>query len=114
MFKNMLRSFIVFCVVVMTIMLKDKFDKFLAILGSVTCTPMAFTFPALFHLKACAETVPQKALDIFIIVLSIVIFFYCTYQGLADWSKEDEKPNIYYPAVQPELKSTPETIMPDF
>ena len=54
MFKNMSRSVIVFFVVCMTIMLKDKFDKFLAILGSVTCTPMAFTFPAMFHLKAVA------------------------------------------------------------
>ena len=103
MFKNMSRSFIVFCVVCMTIMLKDKFDKFLAILGSVTCTPMAFTFPALFHLKACAETGFQKGLDIFIITISIGIFFYCTYKGVVEWSVDEEKPNIYYNAVKPEI-----------
>lgn len=107
MFKNMLRSLIVFFVVCMTIMLKDKFDKFLAILGSVTCTPMAFTFPALFHLKACAETLPQKLLDIFIIVISVAIFFYCTYKGLVDWGVNEEKPTIYYNAVQPQLVEDP-------
>ena len=108
MYKNMSRSTIVFLVVCMTIMLKDKFDKFLAILGSVTCTPMAFTFPAIFHLKAVAETPAQKGLDIFILLVSMGVFFYCTYQGLVDWSKEDDKPNIYYPAVHPELKSNPQ------
>ena len=115
MYKNMSRSVIVFLVVCMTIMLKDKFDKFLAILGSVTCTPMAFTFPAIFHLKAVAETPAQKGLDIFILLVSMGVFFYCTYQGLVDWGKEDDKPNIYYPAVHPELKSTPQEdlSMPD-
>jgi amino acid permease len=68
-------------------------------LGSVTCTPMAFTFPALFHLKACAETTPQKILDLFIIVLSVLIFFYCTYKGIVEWSVDDHKPVIYYNAV---------------
>lgn len=42
--------------VVVTVLLKDKLDKFLSILGAVTCTPIAFTFPALFHFKAVAET----------------------------------------------------------
>jgi amino acid permease len=85
MFKNMTRSSVICLCIVFTIMLGDKLDKFLSILGSVTCTPMAFTFPALFHLKACAETTFQKIIDISIILLSVVIFFYCTYQGILGW-----------------------------
>ena len=80
--KNITRTCVICVVVVITIMLGDKLDKFLSILGSVTCTPMAFTFPAMFHLKACAETTSQKALDWFIIILSIIIFFYCSFKGI--------------------------------
>ena len=98
---------VVCLVVIMTILLGDKLDKFLAILGSVTCTPMAFTFPALFHLKACAETPKQKFIDIFILVLSIIIFFYCTFKGLQDWAAAENHPIIDYNAVHEKTDPTP-------
>jgi hypothetical protein len=42
--------------ILFTISLGDKLDKFLSILGAISCTPIAFTIPAMFHLKAAAET----------------------------------------------------------
>jgi proton-coupled amino acid transporter len=54
MLKNNSRTLLVFFTVCLTIMLGDKLDKFLSVLGALTCTPIAFTFPALFHYKAAA------------------------------------------------------------
>ena len=54
--KNISRSIIVALSIIVTIMLGDKLDKFLSILGALTCTPIAFTFPALFHYKSSAKT----------------------------------------------------------
>ena len=54
--KNVSRTVLVGLTIGLTIAIGKKLDKFLSIVGSLTCTPIAFTFPALFHLKACAET----------------------------------------------------------
>ena len=99
MFKNNSRTLLVFGTVCLTIMLGDKLDKFLSILGALTCTPIAFTFPALFHLKACAETTAQKVSDILLIAFSLVILVYCTVQSVINWNHEDEKPLIDYSKV---------------
>ena len=42
--------------VIVTMLVGDNIGKFLGILGAVTCTPIAFTFPAMFHLKLLAKT----------------------------------------------------------
>jgi solute carrier family 36 (proton-coupled amino acid transporter) len=96
MLKNNSRTILVFATCCMTIMLGDKLDKFLSILGALTCTPIAFTFPALFHLKAVASTPLQKISDIILIIFSMCILIYCTIQGVRNWSHEDEKPLIDY------------------
>ena len=96
MLKNNSRTILVFITCCMTILLGDKLDKFLSILGAVSCTPIAFTFPALFHLKAVAKTPLEKGSDILLIVFSLVILVYCTLQGVLNWNHEDEKPLVNY------------------
>ena len=54
--ENLTRMLVVGMTVGITVGLGHKIDSFLSILGALTCTPIAFTFPALFHFKACAET----------------------------------------------------------
>jgi hypothetical protein len=76
------------CVVGVTIGLADKVDKFLAILGAVSCTPIAFGLPAVYHLWFCAETTCVKVGDWFIIVVSIFIIGYCTTDGIITWNEE--------------------------
>jgi len=83
--------------VIVTILLGDKLDKFLSILGAVSCTPIAFIFPALFHLKASAKTPAQKYTDIAIIILAIGIMIYCTTLGVIGWNKGDEELMHLYP-----------------
>lgn len=72
--------------VVFTMAVGDKINKFLGILGALTCTPIAFTFPALFHLKAIAETKFQKWVDCVIIAFSLVVMVFCGAMGFVHWS----------------------------
>ena len=74
--------------VVFTLIIGDDIEKLLSLNGAIFCTPVAFLFPASFHLKACANSKFQKAVDISIICLSVVIMIYCTYAGIAFWNTE--------------------------
>lgn len=84
--KNISRTMLVLFTVVFTMWMGEKINKFLSILGSLSCTPIGFTFPALFHLKAVAETPKQKAVDWAIIIFSLVALVYCTTFSLIHWN----------------------------
>ena len=85
--KNVTRTLLVGFTVVFTMMLGEKMDKFLSILGALCCTPIAFTFPAMFHLKVVANSPLEKAGDILIILLSAVILVLCTTLGFIGWNE---------------------------
>ena len=106
MLKNITRTLMVFATVAITIMLGDKLDKFLSILGALTCTPIAFTFPALFHFRACAETRSQKIIDGGLVFISLIIMVYCTSLGVKNWADTDEPVKINFDAIV--LKLNPE------
>ena len=74
------------CVVALVI--NDKLDRFLSITGALTCTPIAFTLPALFHYKACAETTGQKVIDMTIVVITAGIGLYCTTFAILTFNDE--------------------------
>jgi len=106
MLKNITRTLMVGATVSITILLGDKLDKFLSILGALTCTPIAFTFPALFHFKSCAETKLQKFIDGSLVFMSLIIMVYCTYLGLKNWADTDEPISINYDAIIKKLSTT--------
>ena len=54
--KNLTRTIVVFISCVVAISVWDNLDKFLSVVGALTCTPIAFTLPSLFHYKICAKT----------------------------------------------------------
>ena len=84
--KNFTRTLLVGVAVIITISIGTKLNKFLSIAGALTCSPIAFTFPALFHLYSCADTPKQKAIDIAIVVISLVILVFSTFLGIYHWS----------------------------
>ena len=79
--KNLSRMFIVFLACTLTIGMYDYISELLEIASALTAIPMAFTLPALFHLKV-AETKCQKAADIIFIIFSIVISLYVAVEGI--------------------------------
>ena len=54
----------------------------------MACTPIAFTLPALFHLKAAAVTKKEKFIDTVIVVGSLAIGVYCTVSAFLAWDSE--------------------------
>jgi amino acid permease len=83
--KNTNRTLLVAFIVMVTVALGEKIDKFLSILGALTCTPIAFSFPTLFHYKACAKTPIEKTKDMALFGLSMVILIYCTTLSVMNW-----------------------------
>ena len=84
-FKNITRALEVLTTVVVTLVIGQKIQSYLAIGGAVTCAPLAFTLPALFHYKTCAETTWEKFRDLAIAILSIGILLFTAIFGIINW-----------------------------
>lgn len=84
--KNLNRTLLVAFTVAVTLLLDDKLGAFLSINGAVTCTPITFGIPALFHYKKVAETTCQKVVDLSVVAISVFIFVFCTYEGVTNWN----------------------------
>jgi len=83
--KNFTRALLIIFTIVAALVIYNKLESFLAIVGSLTCTPIAFILPAMFHYKACAETPKQKFVDGFIFFLSVFIMIFCTIYAVLAW-----------------------------
>lgn len=85
--KNLTRSLLVGFTVVFTLITLDKIEKLLSFNGALFCTPVAFLFPAAFHLKVVAKDTCNKAIDIVIIIFSIGAMVFCTVMGIKEWNE---------------------------
>jgi proton-coupled amino acid transporter len=83
--KNLTRTLLVALTALACLSLGNKGDKFVSLAGAVTCTPVAFLLPALFHFKTCAVTQKQRIIDISLIILSGVILVFTTTLCLITW-----------------------------
>lgn len=83
--KNFTRGLLIAFTIVLALIIYNKLESFLSIVGSLTCTPIAFILPAMFHYKACADTPTQKLIDGFIFCLSCFIMVFCTIYAVAAW-----------------------------
>ena len=80
--KNLCRMLVVFSSCVLTVSMYKYISELLEIASALTAIPMAFTLPALFHLKVCADTTGQKVIDWSLVVSSIIMSLYCAYNGI--------------------------------
>jgi len=58
------------------------FQKLLALIGSLCCLPIAFIYPALFHMRLCSPSLKQKVLDALMVALGIVAMSFSLWQSL--------------------------------
>ena len=63
----------------------SRLNTFLALTGSLTCTPIAFILPALFHYRACAETQREKLIDATLICFGLIVMVFCTAFAILTW-----------------------------
>ena len=45
----------------------DSFEWFLGLIGGVCATPIAFVYPALFHLLLCEQSRARQGVDVLIV-----------------------------------------------
>ena len=80
--KNLSRMLVVFVCCVITVAMYDSISQLLEIASALSCVPMAFLLPAMFHLKECADTPFAKALDIIAMIVSVGIAIYAATNGV--------------------------------
>ncbi len=85
--KNGTRTLMVGFTVVFCLLMGDKLDKFLSLLGSLCCTPICFTLPCTFHLKLCNPSKFERVVDYMIIGISIFIMIFCSGFTLYNWNE---------------------------
>lgn len=83
--KNFSRACVIMLTIVVALSIYNKLESFLSIVGSLSCTPIAFTLPAWFHYKTCADTLAWKIIDGTIITVSLFILVFCTTFSIINW-----------------------------
>ncbi|KAF9904264.1 neutral amino acid transporter [Linnemannia zychae] len=89
--KNFFRILSLFACAAIAIWAGEDLDKFVSIVGSVACIPLAYIFPAMFHYK----THPNKKTRVFDVLLcafGVITMVYTTGNTVYEWIKPDEKP----------------------
>jgi solute carrier family 36 (proton-coupled amino acid transporter) len=84
-YKNVLRCSLLLVVIVIALTVWDKLNTLLAIAGSLTCTPIAFILPPMFHYKVCAQTKRQKLIDAGLVCFGLIVMVFCTAFAILTW-----------------------------
>lgn len=83
--ENFLRTCIVVALSFLAMVGAQNFDKFVAIIGSLCCVPLAFVYPAAFHFKLCAKNLASKVIDVCFFSIGIAILLATTSTALYEW-----------------------------
>jgi len=83
--KNLSRFLVCLALVILAVMLAEKLDKFLSLLGALLCAPLALTMPALLHLRLLAKTQKERFIDFALIAISLSALVFCVTQTLLQW-----------------------------
>ena len=84
--KNMQRTLVIIVGVFCAVLLAEKIDKFLSLIGALFCAPLALTLPAMLHIKVVAKNRSQKFWDVIIIIISLGMLVFCTQQSVSNWN----------------------------
>lgn len=83
--KNLNRAIMVIFTVIISILMASQLDKFLALLGALGCTPIAFTLPTLMHMKLCNPGPRALLYDKIVVGVSLVILVFCSGYATYTW-----------------------------
>ncbi|KAJ6189977.1 hypothetical protein N7519_004885 [Penicillium mononematosum] len=76
--KNIFRTgIVVLCALIAALGARDL-DKFVAFVGSISCVPLIFVYPAYLHWKGIATTWWEKGGDVLIITMGVACMIYTT------------------------------------
>jgi proton-coupled amino acid transporter len=86
--KNAYRSAIVAATLGVALVGSEQLNNFVSLVGCFCCTPLAFIYPCLFHLRLVKGTPWTRASNVAIIVFGVAVFVWSTYEAIAQWSIE--------------------------
>ena len=93
--RNSFRTLFVATTITVAWASSTQLNNLVSLVGAFSCTPLAFIFPALFHLRLVGGSWPTRASNVVIIVLGIGVFFFSTYQTIAGWGESVVNPCPY-------------------
>ena len=86
--ENITRTLLVIFACVVALSVWNDIPHLNGLAGAIACCPMAFTLPALFHLKlGLAKTRTQKILDVGMVIFSILITIFTTEEVFRTWAQ---------------------------
>ena len=86
--ENITRTLLVIFACVVALSVWNDIPHLNGLAGAIACCPMAFTLPALFHLKlGLAKTRTQKFLDVAMVIFSILITIFTTEEVFRTWTQ---------------------------
>jgi len=93
--RNGVRALIVGTTLAISLLGAEQLNNFVSLIGAFCCTPLAFIYPCLFHLRLLPEA-PRavRASNWAIIVVGVGVFFFSTYQAINTWSVSPINPCI--------------------
>lgn len=77
--KNALRAVEVCALGLIALYGGGYFEKFLAFTGALCCAPIAFVYPAFFHLRLCAGGIGSKLLDGGLVAFGVITMVFVLY-----------------------------------
>lgn len=86
--KNIFRSVVVLATVAVAYFGQGRLDLFVSIVGAFCCVPLSFVYPPLFYLKLNKNTpLMEKCMDVLVVTIGTLTFFFVTYSNLAKWGQ---------------------------
>lgn len=86
--KNALRTAVTAVCVGIAIAGATDLDKFVALIGSFACIPLVYIYPAYLHWKGVAEKPFEKAADVVLMVVGLIMMVYTTFVTVVSWVRD--------------------------
>jgi proton-coupled amino acid transporter len=96
--KNAFRGLIVAATLGVALGGSEQLNNFVSLVGCFCCTPLAFIYPCLFHLRLVKGTPWTRATNIAVIIMGLAIFVWSTYEAIAQWTVQTIEPCASTPA----------------
>jgi amino acid permease len=90
--KNMIRIVLVTITLIGALSVWNGIAYFLEVASALSCIPLAFTLPSLFHLKVEDLSSTKRVIDWAIVVVSLGLTIFCTYSATVEWIGFIENP----------------------
>ncbi|KAG0320105.1 neutral amino acid transporter [Podila horticola] len=85
--KNTFRVLLLFVCAAIAIWAGEDLDKFVSIIGSVACVPLAYIFPAMFHYKTHPDR-KSRIVSVSLLIFGLVTMTYTTGTTAYEWLRK--------------------------